>query len=616
MNHREVAQNVLTAVGGKDNVLELVHCMTRLRFTLKDDTIPNIDEVKKIKGVVGVVNNGGQFQVVIGGEVTGVYKEVMDLAKLNANSPSKDKGKNEKKGISVVFDTISGIFAPALTPLIAVGLIKSILALLLISGALEKTSQTYSILSAVGDSLFYFFPIILGFSAATKFKANPYLGATLGAVLVHPTMVGLMTSGEAIKFFGMPVRSVSYASSVVPIILSVWAMSYIEKFADKVSPTVVKTFTKPLITLAGTVPIMLVILGPLGGIIGDGLATIMKTLDSTAPFLIPTVIGALSPLLVMTGMHYSLLPITMNNRATLGFDTLLGPGMAVSNVAQGAAGFAVALKTKNKELRQTAISSAITGVLGVTEPVLYGVNLKLKKPLFAVMAGGGLGGLYAGIMGCKSYASGTPGLLSLPGFLNEEYPMNFVHMVIGVAIAAAVAFVLTLILGFEDEVEEETTSEVAEISTNNEIVVSPIEGEVKELSSIEDPTFASGMMGEGIAIEPTVGKVLSPVDGTIEVLFDTKHAIALKSNSGAEILIHVGMDTVELKGQHFTAHAKQGQAVKKGDLIVEFDIESIKKAGYSVTTPVIITNTPNYTNVLPLKQGNIKTQEPLIELEV
>lgn len=625
MDYTNTGKQILAAVGGAENVNQLVHCMTRLRFNLKDPSLPNVEELKNIKGVVGTVNKGGQFQVIIGGEVSSVYQAIMNLNVIKQNESNKDDNpqKEEKKGLDAVFDTISGIFAPVLAPLIAVGLVKSILAILVITGAMTNQSTTYTILNAVGDSLFYFFPVLLGYTASVKFKCNPFMGAVMGAIMIHPNMIALMKSGEAISLFGLPVRPVTYASSVLPIILTVWAMSYIEKFADKVSPKVIKSFLKPLIIVAITTPLMLVVLGPIGGIIGDGLAALMKGIEGIAPWLIPTIIGALSPLLVMTGMHYSLLPININNRVTLGYDTFLSPGMMVSNIAQGAAGFAVALRTKDKELKQMSFSSAITAVLGITEPVLYGCNLKLKKPLYAVIAGGGMGGLYIGLTSVKSYAaSGSPGLLALPGYIHQVDTANIIHACIGAVIAFVSTFIITLILGFDDGTKKAKVKEVEKqplkeaVQKESEIITTPITGVVKKLSEVNDPTFAQGLMGQGVAIEPTVGRVVSPVDGMVATIFNTKHAIALVSDSGAEVLIHVGMDTVELGGKHFKAHIETGQRVKKGELLVEFDIEAIKAAGYELTTPVIITNSQNYTTINVLEEHESTETKDLIELAI
>ena len=609
MDYAKVASKVLEAVGGKDNVQAVVHCMTRLRFNLKDESKADEAKVKKIKGVVGVVNKGGQFQVVIGNDVPNVYKEVVKLGDFKQAKAAPQGG--GKKGVSAVLDTIAGIFTPIITALIGVGMIQAILAILTLTGLLSTDSQTYQILYIVGQSGMYFLPVLLAYTAANKFGCNPFLAVAVAGTMLHPDLIALFGSSESIHFLGLPVKAASYSSSVIPIILAVWAMSYIERFADKVTPKVIKTIVKPIIVLLITVPVTLIVLGPLG--------TIMF-LNARVSWLVPTLLGAFCPLLVMTGMHYSLLPISTTAFATAGFETVLCPSMLVSNIAQGAAGLAVAVKTKNKEFKQVALSGGITGVMGITEPILYGCNVRLKKPLYAVIAAGGIGGFYLGINGVGAYAMASPGLLALPGYIGGTSMTNFIHACIGAAIAFGVAFVGTLILGFEDvPVEEDEVVVPAKEKTTtavSSVIYSPMEGKVLPLNKVEDPTFAEGMMGDGMAIEPIVGRVVAPVNGIVATIFNTKHAVAIIGENGEEVLIHIGLDTVQLGGKHFTAHVTQGQKVKAGDLLIEFDIDAIKQAGYPVTTPVIITNTSNYKQVSGTTKTQVKEKQAFIELSI
>lgn len=624
MDYAKVASKVLEAVGGKDNVQSVIHCMTRLRFNLKDESKVDEEKVKKIKGVVGVVNKGGQFQVVIGNDVPNVYKEVVKLGDFK-QAKATPQGES-KRGVSAVLDTIAGIFTPIITALIGVGMIQAILAILTLTGLLSTDSQTYQILYILGQSGMYFLPVLLAYTAANKFGCNPFLAVAVAGTMLHPDLAALFSASESIHFLGLPVRAANYSSSVIPIILAVWAMSYIERFADKVTPKVVKTIVKPIIVLLITVPVTLIVLGPLGTIIGDYLAQGIMFLNERVSWLVPTLLGAFCPLFVMTGMHYSLLPISTAAFATVGFETVLCPSMLVSNIAQGAAGLAVAVKTKNKDFKQVALSGGITGVMGITEPILYGCNVRLKKPLYAVMAAGGIGGFYLGINSVGSYSMASPGLLALPGYIGGASMTNFIYACIGSAIAFGVAFVGTLILGFEDvPVEEENEDDVEEVVAEktvtktaavvSSVVYSPIEGKVLPLNKVEDPTFAEGMMGDGMAIEPTVGRVVAPLNGIVATIFNTKHAVAIIGENGEEILIHVGLDTVQLGGKHFTAHVTQGQKVKAGDLLIEFDMDAIKKAGYPVTTPVIITNTSSYKQILGTTNAQIKEKQAFIELK-
>lgn len=368
----------------------------------------------------------------------------------------------EKKRLEKIFDIISGTFTPILPPLTACGMLKAVLVILTTFGWMSKDSQTYYMLSFMADAIFFLFPVALGYTAAVKFKCNTFMGMLIGGIMIHPNWNTLVAAKEAVTFFGLPVRLVTYTSSVIPIILVVWVMSYVENFADKISPKPIKFFSKPLITVLIMGPLALIALGPIGSILGDGLAAI----NNVAPWSIPMLVGTLSPLLVMVGMHYALIPIGFNELGLKGAENVVGPGMLVSNVAQGGATLSVALKTKNKDLKQLAGSAGLTAVLGITEPAMYGVTMRLKKPLISICIYGGLAGLYCGIMGVVRYSSGASGLASLPIFIGEN-PMNIVHAVIACGIAFVSAFVLTWIIGFEDPIEENEIEENKETEETN-----------------------------------------------------------------------------------------------------------------------------------------------------
>ena len=619
MNYENLAKQILKNVGGQENVSNLTHCATRLRFNLRDLSKTNTEAIKKIKGVMGVVDKGAQYQVIIGSDVSSVYKEILKLGDFK-NSNSQNDG--EKKGFDKIFDIIAGTFTPILPPLTAAGMSKAVLVLLTTFGLMSKESQTYYILSFMADAIFFLFPVALGYTAAVKFKCNPFMGMLMGGIMIHPNWTALVNAKEAVTLFGLPVKLVSYTSSVIPIILVVWVMSYVENFADKISPKPIKFFSKPLITILVMGPLALIALGPIGSILGEGLANVVTAINNVAPWSIPMIIGGASPLLVLVGMHYAFFPISFNDLALKGSENVLGPGMLVSNIAQGGAVLCVSLKAKNKDLKQLAGSAGLTALLGITEPAMYGVTMKLKKPLIAVCSGGALAGLYIGLMGVVRYSSGSPGLASIAIFIGEN-PMNIVHALIGCAIAFISAFVLTWIIGFEDpvnedeEVEDEILEEVAvdKAPLMNKITISsPLNGEIVPLTEVKDETFASEMMGKGIAINPKEGKVVSPINGTVQMIFKTKHAIGLKSQDGAEILIHIGMDTVQLDGKHFTAHVKDGDKVKVGDTLVEFDMDAIKKEGYELVTPVIITNTIDYLEIVPKEIKSVNAGEDIITI--
>ena len=619
MNYENLAKSILEKIGGKENVSNLTHCATRLRFNLKDNKKAKTSEIKNINGVMGVVDKGGQYQVIIGNDVNHVYKEVVKIANLDTMSSNTSEEVDNRKPVAKVIDTITGIFTPILPAITAAGMMKAVLALLTAFKLVTTDSQSYQIVNFMADAAFYFLPILLANSAAKKFKCNQYLAMMLGGMLLHPTFVTMVNTakeaGTSISVFGLPISLASYSSSVLPIILGVWFMSYVEPIADKVSPKAIKFFTKPLITAVVTGIVLLVVIGPLGYIISDKVGLAIKTLETYASWLVPTLIGGLTPLLVMTGTHYGLIPIGINNRMTMGYDTIIYPGMLASNVSQGGAALAVALKTKNSEIKQLASSAGITAVCGITEPALYGVNLRFKTPLYSSMIGGAVGGLFLGLFRVCNYSGGSPGFLTLPSYIGGDSMMNFVYACIGAVISVAVSFVACLVL-YKDK-EEVTVKEDENVqkSLGNEIIIaSPMKGEIMPLNEVNDETFASEMMGKGVAIKPVDGKVVSPINGIVQTIFKTKHAIGLKSEDGTEILIHIGMDTVQLEGKHFKAYVKDGDKVKIGDTLIEFDTEAIEKEGYELTTPVIVTNTNDYLEVLARGVKKVNTGDAIISI--
>ena len=494
---------------------------------------------------------------------------------------------------------------------------------------MSDTSQTYKILYSLGDATFYFLPFLLVISSSKKFNINPYtLGAVIG-VMLYPDFTGLVASGEKISLFGLPVAAASYTYAVIPVIIMAWIMKYIEQFADRITPAVTKNFLKPLLILIIALPIALVLVGPLGYFGGNILSSALYAMYDKAAWLALALMSALMPLLVMTGMHWAFVPISiLSINTTPGFDTLLLVAMLSSNLAQGASCIAVGLKSKNKDLKQLSFSSAISAFLaGVTEPAMYGVTLKYKKPLYACMFAGLVGGFYAGLTVLKCYVFATPSVLAMVQFIAPEGGSNMTNALIVAGISVVIAFVGTWILGFDDpkneedeiveEVNEDNTLEES-IENNNEVTVesvvyAPIEGKAVSLKQVDDATFSEEIMGKGAAIIPTVGRAVAPVDGVVSALFETKHAIGITSEDGVELLIHIGLDTVKLGGKHFTAHIKAGDKVKKGDLLVEFDIEAIKKAGYDTITPVLVTNAYDYKDVLSLIDRDVKEKEELIK---
>ncbi len=621
MDYKKLGYDLLPLVGGVDNISKLTHCATRLRFEFCDRSKVDKTAIENTPGVISVVEKGGQFQVVVGNDVPITYRVLINemggtAAKSSSESSTDDE--KEKSGIITnIISVISTTFTPVIPALIGGGMIKAVLSILVLCG-LDDSSSTYAILNLISDAAFYFMPVLLAYGAAIKFECNPVLAMTLACALLHPTWTGMVSAGEGVDFFHIPVQLVDYSYSVIPIILSVWLMSYVEKFAEKYTPSIIKFFLKPLIILFISVPIALVIIGPLGSFLNSVIEAGANIINAKASWLLPMLMGAFQPFLVLTGTAWAMTPIATVQISSLGYEIVNGPGMLASNIAQGGATLAVALKTKNSQLKQLASSSGFTAVMGITEPCLYGVLLRLKKPFIASMIGGGIGGIYAGLSGLVRYAFVSPGLAALPAFIGAN-PMNIVHAVITCIISFAAAFAAAWILGFDEPADPEQarkeTKPAAKPVSGPASVAVPVNGTCIPLSEVNDAVFSQKILGDGAAIIPSEGKVYAPVNGTVSTVFDTKHAIGLLSEDGVELLIHIGIDTVNLEGKHFTAHVESGQKIKQGDLLVSFDQEQIQKDGYDTVTPVLITNTSEFHSIHMNASGNVKVGDVLLTVQ-
>jgi beta-glucoside PTS system EIICBA component len=622
MDYNQTAKGILEHIGGEENVQHVIHCMTRLRFNLHENSKVDRKKIEKVPGVMGTNVSGDQFQIIIGNDVSKVYNAILGTSSIKTEGTNKQQSGKKKNVINSIFDIISGTFTPILPAIAGAGMIKGLLAIALTLGWVSAENQVYIILNAIGDGAFYFLPILLAVSAARKFGSNVYVAAAIGAALLHPTLTTLLSAGEKISFLGLPVTAVSYASSVIPILLAVWVSSYVEKWIDRITPSVVKLIVVPTLTLVIVVPVTLIALGPIGSIIGNWLSVGIGLLFEHGWIFAGLILGGTFSLIIMTGMHYALLPIVMNNLTTKGYDFIL-PAMFAANLGQAGAAFGVALRSKNKSFKSLAMTTSITAVMGITEPAMYGVNMRLKKPFIGGLIGGAVAGAYYSAVGVKYFIlGGNVGLPGVASFIGE----TFVLALIGLPIAFAAGAIATYLMGFVDvESEEEETVESNEETVNGsksdlivaaEKVYSPIKGEVRPLSEVNDATFSSGIMGKGFAIQPAEGKVVSPVAGRVTTLFKTKHAIGITSDNGAEILIHVGIDTVKLNGKHFTAHVKDGDFVDVGKTLVTFDMEAIKAEGYDLITPVIITNTDQYQTIQPVKEGKVEEREAFLALLV
>lgn len=601
MNYASVAQEILKLVGGKENVESVSHCYTRLRFSLKDVDKADIEKIKSIDGVLNAMNASGQFQVVIGNEVSNVYKELEKLVGIGSFAPSeKPKQKlTPKQMVNVVLDVFISCFTPIIPVIAGCGMIKVLCAILLNLGLISDQSSTYQLLSVFGDSVYYFLPLFVGYTAAKKMNTDPFLGMVLGAILLHPNFSALGADGaQYTSFLQIPVRIVAYSAQALPIILSVWLMKYVNYFVDKICPNLVKVFLRPMLVILIVAPIMLVIIGPLGAILGDYFQVFCDIMNRWG-WIAVGLNAVLFPFLVLTGMHNALIPLMIQMFATQGFDAVLVPSGLVANIAEGGAAFGVFMKSKNKGVKGTALSAAISSLFGITEPALYGVNLRFKRPFIAMLIGSMVGGCLAGLMGVTAYSFVSPSVVSLPIFAGEG--SSFIWAIITTIFTFIFTAIVAWVMGFEDE--------------GSKAIKAPIEGEVIALDQINDAAFASGTMGKGCAIIPTDGKVVAPFDGEIVALFPTKHAIGIKRVDGLELLIHIGLDTVNLNSEGFDAKVKVKDHVKTGDTLVTFDLDLLKSKGYDVTTPVIVTNSNNYKTIEVKKFGGVKGKEELLNVE-
>ncbi|HEM5136779.1 PTS transporter subunit EIIC [Streptococcus suis] len=597
MKYKNTALAILEAVGGEKNVLRATHCVTRLRLELKDENIVSDERVKSISGVLGIMKKNGQYQIILGNDVANYYKEFTALGKFDSDSVQQVKKANV---LEQVIEYIAGSMTPLIPAMLGGGMIKVLVIVLPMLGLLKADSQSISFLAFFGDAPYHFMPIFLAYSASQKLKVTPALAMSVAGILLHPNFVQMVSTGDPLHFLGAPVTPASYGSSVIPILIMVWLMKYIEAVFNKVTPAITKSFLQPTLVLLVSGFIALVLVGPLGVIVGEGLSQLVEQMHGVAGWLTLAVLGAIMPFIVMTGMHWAFAPIFLAASIATP-DVLILPAMLGSNLAQGAASMAVAFKSKNSNTKQIAFAAGFSALFaGVTEPALYGVTLKYKKPLYAAMIGGGLAGLFVGLTGVKAYLFAVPSLIALPQFIYSEATSNITNAMIAAAISIIVTFILAYFLGIDEETSTVNLEKVAPGISSRKNVFSPLSGQILPLEKVNDATFSKKMLGEGVAIIPKDGKVYAPFDGAVTSLFPTKHAIGLTSDEGVELLIHFGLETVELKGRGFVSHVSDGEKVEKGQLMLEVDVEMLVAEGYDIVTPVVVTNTQEYLDVLLL----------------
>ncbi|TFJ44221.1 PTS beta-glucoside transporter subunit IIABC [Carnobacterium divergens] len=625
--YHELAEKIVANVGGKENINSLTHCITRLRFKLKDERNANDDILKNMDGVVTVMKSGGQYQVVIGNHVPAVYEEVVSIAGLSGDTEEESSGGSI---FNRLIDILSGCFQPFLGALAAAGMVKGFNALLVFLKLYSNTSGTYTMLNGIGDAIFYFMPVILGYTSAKKFKLHPMVGIVIGAALCYPAVQGSAlqavfesTAGAGAAapysllglpaydtFLGIPWVGGSYTSSVVPVIFIIAFAAQIQKLFKKIIPEVVQTFLVPFFVLLIALPIGFLVIGPIISILTDLLSSGFQGLMSFSPALYGLILGFFWQVLVIFGLHWSVVPLAIMQITQEGFSQVLTASFAAS-FAQTAVVAAMFFKLKDKKIKALCPPAIISGIFGVTEPAIYGITLPKKKPFIFSMVGAAAGGLYLMLNQVTSYTMGGLGIFGILNFINGEDASGVVNGAIGVVIAVAVAFTLTFFFWKDDVVEEVVEIDIPK-AMNKDIITSPVKGTVASLSTSKDDAFSSGALGKGVVISPENGKVVAPFDGTVMTVFPTKHAIGLISDNGMELLIHIGLDTVQLEGKYFEAFVKQGDKVTRGQTLVTFDKEAIEAAGFSTEIPVIITNSDDYLDILEPQQKEINLNDDLI----
>lgn len=594
MSYQKLAKDILDGVGGKENVNAVWHCATRLRFKLEDANAADTQKIENTDGVITVVNSAGQYQVVVGNSVAQVYEELTSLpgmaAHASANTESASEKKNEKfNPISQLMDFVSAVFTPFLGALAGAGILKGILALVTTLNWLSSDSGPYKVWNAASDAIFYFLPMFLAFTAAKKLKVNPFVAVSLAGALIHPSLVEVVSNSQTIDFFGIPLVPITYTASVFPILLSIWGLSYLEPLLNKIFPESIRNMLTPLASLVIMLPLTLAIIGPVGTKISDLFAWILLAIYGFSPLLAGLVLGAFHQSIVIFGVHWALITLMINNVANQGYDQWL-PIVCAAVLSQAGAALGVFLKTKDQKLKGLSGSAAITAIFGITEPAIYGVTLKLKRPFYCAMIAAGVAGAVIGSFEVHASTFTFPSLLAIPTYLGQ----GFLGEVIGLIIAFFGAVILTYFFGVSNK---NANNPSAKVQADPNEVMAPVEGQIVPLNRVNDEVFASEAMGKGAGIVPTNGIVTAPVNGTISSVYKTGHAIGIVSEAGIELLIHIGINTVKLKGQYFNPLVKENDPITIGDKLVEFDLKQIEAAGYDPTVMIVVTNSSHYDHV-------------------
>ena len=620
-DYDKLAVDIIKAVGGKENIVKASRCATRLRLVLKETTNEAKENVSNLTGVITVVESGGQFQVVIGTHVGKVFDKVASELNLDSNTIEDEP---KASILNRIIATMSAVFAPFIYILAAAGILQGCLILINMANPSFSSTGTYEVLSFMSWAPFTFLPIFIAITASKHFKCNAFIAVACCAALVSPTWAEIasrIADGESVRFLGISLAETTYTSSVLPPLFLVWILSYVERFVDKKLPEVIKSLFTPFICMIVMVPLTILVIGPLSDSLATGIANGYNYLYNLAPAVAAAVIGGLWQVVVIFGVHWGVTPMCLANYDLYGMDTFQA-FQTIAVIAQVGAVFGVFVKARNKQTKNIALSAGVTGIFGITEPAIYGVNLRFKKPFICGCIAGAIGAVVGSFFNIAYYAyAGLPGLLTVVNSITPDNPKSIIGMLLGAAISffGAIALVQIVGIGEKETNEEKQDKKIEEgqpiLNMGVNAIKSPISGKVIELEKVDDPVFSSGAMGKGIAIEPMDNKVYAPFNGTIEFIAETKHAIGLLSEDGVEVLIHVGMDTVKMQGRGFNVKTSVNSKIKAGDLLLEFDRNAIEKEGYSLITPVVITNADNYEdNVLCINE-EVKNGREIINLK-
>lgn len=621
-DYSQLASDILRLVG-QDNVVNATRCATRLRLVLKDTPKDLKDQLSQLTGVITAVESGGQMQIVIGTHVGEVYDAFAAQGNFEKMS---DEDVPKASVINRIIATMSAVFAPFIYILAAAGILQGILIIANLFFPTFAETGTYQVFSFISWAPFTFLPIFIAVTASRHFKSNMYIAIACCAALVSPTwaeMASSIANGQSITFLNLPLTQTVYTSSVLPPLLLVWLLSYLERFLEKRIPSVVRSLLVPLVCLVVMVPLTILLIGPISSGVAAGIANGYNFLVSHVPFLAAAIIGGFWQVIVIFGVHWGITPVVLANFDMYGRDSFQA-FQTIAVIAQVGAVLGVFLKSRNKEMKNVSLSAFITGIFGITEPSIYGVTLRLKRPFIYGCISGGIGAIVASFFNPFYYAyAGLPGPLTIVNAINAENKSSFIGMLIGAAIGLVGPVILTQVFGTGETIadDQELTKELGDATHLNAVndaktpIFSPLEGNVMQLTDVPDAVFSSGAMGNGIAIEPTNGKVIAPFDGMVSAIFDTKHAVGLTSSDGVELLIHVGLDTVNMKGDGFICKVKQDQQIRKGDVLLEFDQEKIHQAGYPSTTIVVVPNSSEYENMLITEKTTITPNDTIIEFK-